>query len=249
MSHAHSHAQNTSYSFSAKALARRAMRVPSQAAKAVYAFVHRSAVTPVRVRLNARRVDRRLEIGPGAHRVPGFETLNIVAGRNVDYVADASRTLPFLSNTFTTIYASHVLEHVPWYQTETVLREWVRVLRPGGRLEIWVPDGLKICRAFVESEETGADTISADGWYRFNDRRDPCVWAAGRIFSYGDGTGKKQDPNWHLALFSERYLKDALNQVGLCDVARLHKSDVRGYDHGWINLGLVGTKREPADRG
>lgn len=52
----------------------------------------------------------------------------------------------FHSRIILLLYASHVLEHIPWYKTEEVLREWVRVLKPGGVLEVWVPDRLKYAR-------------------------------------------------------------------------------------------------------
>ena len=202
----------------------------------------RHAVTPIRARRNARKSTRRLEIGPGQRRIPGFETLNVFPGRGVDYVCDARARLPFAANSFDLIYASHILEHVPWYETPRVLREWVRILKPGGALEIWVPDGLKIARAYVQAEDAGVQDYMRDGWWRYNDERDPCVWMAGRCFSYGDGTGRQNDPNWHRALFSERYLAELLRDAGLVGVRRMRAEEVRGYDHGWINLGVRGQK-------
>ena len=192
--------------------------------------------------INARKSQKYLEIGPGRYRLPGFETLDIVGGCNIDYVWDAAKRLPFKDNTFDLIYASHVLEHIPWYMTEQVLKEWVRVLKPGGWLEVWVPDGLKICKTLVEAELEGVNRIHEDGWYKFNPLRDPCVWAAGRIFSYGDGKGSKNHPNWPRAIFTARYLKELFERVGLVDVRELDRSEVRGYDHGWINLGIKGRK-------
>ncbi|HEV8441089.1 MAG TPA: methyltransferase domain-containing protein, partial [Methylomirabilota bacterium] len=91
---------------------------------------------------NAGKPGRMLEIGPGRKRNPGFETLNIVGGYHVNYVLDARSKLPFKDETFELLYASHILEHIPWYQTDATLKEWTRVLRPGGKLQIWVPDGL-----------------------------------------------------------------------------------------------------------
>jgi len=122
------------------------------------------------------------------------------------------------------------------------LREWVRVLRRGGSLEIWLPDGLKIAQAFVTAETYGADDFNNDGWFPYNDEQDPCKWAAGRIFSVGDGTGNINHSNWHRAFFSPRFLKKCLEQAGLANVRRLDRTEVRGYDHGWINLGMTGTK-------
>jgi SAM-dependent methyltransferase len=189
-----------------------------------------------------RKKERRLEIGPGPERIPGFETLNVVGGANVDYVWNAGKWLPFRRNTFDVIYASHVLEHIPWYKTAEVLAGWVRTLKPGGRIEIWVPNGVKICQAFVDAETRRATDFHRDGWYRYNEEMDPCVWASGRIFSYGDGTGRRNHPNWHLALFSYRYLEHALKWAGCSRVERLDRSRVRGHDHGWINLGICGIK-------
>jgi len=198
--------------------------------------------TPLNLIKNSRRLTRQLEIGPGPQRVPGFETINVVWGRDVDYIGDASKPLPFASKTFDLIYASHVLEHMPWYEVEKVVKEWVRILKPGGSLEIWLPNGLKIARAFVDAELGIANEIGNDGWYKFNDKKDPCVWVNGRIFSYGDGTGRKNDPNWHLTIFSPRYLKTLLTESDLINISEMDRSEVRGYDHGWINLGMRGYK-------
>lgn len=202
----------------------------------------RHTMTRVQLRRRAGRDHRLLELGPGPTRIDGFETLNVVPGPNVDYIADATRRLPFPDNTFELIYASHILEHVPWYQTEATLLEWVRVIESGGALEVWVPNGLKIAEVFVNAETLGVDETHLDGWYRFNAERDPCRWAAGRLFTYGDGTGRINHPNWHRALFSPRYLREQLEGAGLVDIVEMERSQVRGDDHGWINLGMKGYK-------
>lgn len=194
---------------------------------------------------NLRKTDRMLEIGPGAVSIPGFETLNIVGGNNVDYVADASKKLPFGDATFNVVYASHVLEHIPWYLTGHALMEWVRVLKPGGSLELWVPDGLKICKAFADAEYGQSDEYLKDGWFHENPGKDPCIWASGRIFTYGDGTSDVCHPNWHRAVFSERLLRKLFNGAGLVNFSVLPRDKVRGADHGWINLGVSASKLNP----
>ncbi len=192
---------------------------------------------------NRKKNNRSLEIGPGQFPLSGFETLDIEADINVDYRWDASKRLPFKDNTFDVIYASHILEHVPWYQSEKVLTEWVRILKRGGVLEVLVPNGLRICKALVDYEIHGENYIDEDGWYRFNVEKDPCVWAAGRLYTYGDGTGIRDHPNWHLALFTPRYLKVVMTNSGLHEVKQMEPNEVRGYDHGWINLGMKGLKK------
>jgi len=196
----------------------------------------------VRLHRNRTRKVRRLELGPGDQPLQGFESLNISWTGREDYVLDASKPLPFCDGEYDLIYASHILEHIPWYQTNSVIQEWIRILAPGGTIEIWVPDGLKICRALVDFEEQGNNYIEKDGWYRLNPTKDPAIWAAGRLFTYGDGLGSTDHPNWHRALFTPRLLHLVLTRAGLTDVRRLQSSDVRGHDHGWINLGMAGDK-------
>ena len=191
----------------------------------------------INLRRNAKKPHRCLEIGCGGSRLLGFETLNIVGGPNVDYIYDAAKPLPFKDNTFDLIYASHVLEHIPWYKTEEVLKEWVRILKPGGQLEVWVPDGLKICRVLIEAESGLTKTIP-DDWDIFNPRHDPFLWVNGRLI-YG---ARLDYPSWHRAIFSPRYLEKLFGRVGLGNVKIMDSSEVRGYNHGWINLGVKGIK-------
>lgn len=191
---------------------------------------------------NSKKKVRRLEIGPGEFRIEDFETLNIFRNNITDYVGDISHGVDFKDNTFDLIYLSHILEHVPWYKLEYVLGELYRVLKPGGNIEIWVPDGYKIAKAFVDAEELKNNNFQNDGWYRFNSEKDPCVWAAGRIFSYGDGSGIKGHPNWHYALFSDRFLTLVMQKLGFKNILKMKNSECRGYDHGWINLGIRAQK-------
>ena len=205
-------------------------------------FIPASLLTRLKLARNRSRPHRCLEIGPGPRRLRGFETLNIVSGRDVDYVWDASRQLPFGVGTFEVIYCSHTLEHVPWYLTEQTLQEWVRVLAPEGRLEVWVPDGLRLCQALVYYELEGENRMHLDGWARFNEERNPYKWISGRIYAYGDGTGDPGSPNWHRALFTPKHLRQVMERAGLKDIRSLDRADVRGHDHGWINMGMTGTK-------
>ena len=117
-----------------------------------WTFWAKHFTTRINLVINNRNPSRYLEIGSGTERIPGFETLDIVPGRSVDYVLDCTKKLPFRDQAFDVIYASHVLEHVPWYMVQQTLNEWVRILKRGGQIEIWVPDAVKICKAYVDAE-------------------------------------------------------------------------------------------------
>lgn len=94
----------------------------------------------------------------------------------------------------------------------------------------------------MDAELRGEDYTHLDGWYRFNEEKDPCKWASGRLFTYGDGTGTADHPNWHRALFTPRYLRLVLQRAGFRRIRQMDRSEVRPHDHGWINLGMTGQK-------
>lgn len=169
-----------------------------------------------------------LEIGPGTHPVdPRWDTMDMV--RSPTYLHDVRiLPLPVRSNKYDLVYMSHILEHVPWFQTVKLLKEVHRILKPGGAVEIWVPDFQKIVDAYITQKP-------GDGWFKFNPERDVMTWINGRIFTYGPG-----EENWHRAVFDAAHLRAKVREAGFSNTARLKKP--RGYDHGPINLGVMGRK-------
>ena len=83
---------------------------------------------------------RKLHIG-GKIKSHGWEVLNVAPGLDVDHVCNANNLSKFADNTFAEIYASHVIEHFDYKdELKDTLIEWKRVLVPGGRIYISVPD-------------------------------------------------------------------------------------------------------------
>lgn len=173
---------------------------------------------------------RKLEIGSvrtGAV-APDFETLDCVPG--ADHLGHwGSEPLPFPDCSFDEVYSSHTLEHVPWFRSVEALRELSRVLKPGGVVELWVPDFRYVVECYLRGR-------CGDSWRRFNPSGDPRVWANGRIFTYGPG-----EENWHRAVFDGPHLRDCLAAAGFADVT-LTKTRTRGFSHGPIDLGARAKK-------
>jgi predicted SAM-dependent methyltransferase len=82
---------------------------------------------------------RKLHIG-GKLRVDGWEILNAIDAPEVDHLGNAADLANFADGTFEAVYSSHVLEHFDYIELEKVLREWKRVLAPGGKIYASVPD-------------------------------------------------------------------------------------------------------------
>lgn len=200
--------------------------------------------TAYNIKRNAKKRYRQLEIGPGLTRLDGFETLNIIDDKSVDYIADISSKLPFSDNSFDLIYASHVIEHVPWFLQKQLFSELNRIIKPGGKIEIWVPDFKKILETIMAFYQTGENLTEKDGWYRFNEEKDVMTWANGRIFTYGDGTANPMSFNWHRCVFTFEYLCDLFFHAGFINIEQMGRNEIRGYDHGWINLGVKAEKKK-----
>jgi predicted SAM-dependent methyltransferase len=93
--------------------------------------------------------ERRLHIG-GVERTEGWEVLNALPGPAVDHVGNAADLRRFPDGTFTTLYSSHVLEHLDYKgELPAGLREWHRVLAPGGTLYVSVPDLAALAKLFL----------------------------------------------------------------------------------------------------
>ena len=91
----------------------------------------------------------RIEIGGGPHAQPGFLHVDIDPGaHHLEWVAPAWK-LPVGDGFATEIVAVHALEHVEPARLVETLEEWHRVLGPGGRVEVHVPNGPALMEAFM----------------------------------------------------------------------------------------------------
>jgi ubiquinone/menaquinone biosynthesis C-methylase UbiE len=151
----------------------------------------------------------KLHIGCGQRHIPGFVHLDIACKRHVDIVARAE-CLPLRNQCCALIYASHILEHFSRNEYLYVLREWWRVLQPGGVLRLAVPDFAACARLYV------ANSLNR-----------------GLLDLIGLICGRQNDPyNYHNMVFDEPTLTDALRSVGFRNVRRW---DWRQTEHAHVD--------------
>jgi len=81
----------------------------------------------------------RLNVGCGKKRMVGFVGVDLYPTPAADVVAPA-HALPYADSQVDEIFSSHLIEHLTNSQLGETLREWYRVLKPGGKLTIICPD-------------------------------------------------------------------------------------------------------------
>src|SRR5688572_29678427 len=113
--------------------------------------------TPSLASILALEGSRRLHIG-GKQPHPDWKILNAMPGEGVDRVGDVRDLTAFPEQSFDALYASHVLEHLSYNGVLVeALKGMHRILRPGGKLLISVPDLDVLCRLFVHDKLTTQD--------------------------------------------------------------------------------------------
>lgn len=104
----------------------------------------------------------KLNLGGRNTTIPGFKVVDIYNGENVDIKADISNLNMIEAASVDEIYASHCLEHFGHFDTLRVLKEWRRIMRPGGKCYIGVPDFRALVRLY---EKVGLTQFIIDlGW-------------------------------------------------------------------------------------
>lgn len=87
-----------------------------------------------------------MNIGAGGKRIEGWLSIDLAG--DPDIKADV-KSLPLPDDCADEAMAIHVFEHLYRWEAEDTLREWLRVLKPGGLLILELPDLEKCCRAIL----------------------------------------------------------------------------------------------------
>jgi len=152
----------------------------------------------------------KLNLGAGSQPLDGFTNVDIKDGK-------LAYPLDYADNSVQEIRASHLLEHFAYSETLEVLRDWVRVLAPGGTLKIAVPNFDIICQAYQSPKRTGAPL-------------------EGFLF------GAQTDENdYHKSMFDWSKLKACLRAAGLVRIEPW-ESEIGDCASMNVSLNLMGTK-------
>jgi SAM-dependent methyltransferase len=162
----------------------------------------------------------RIEVGGGPYALPGHLHVDVdPRSGHLEAVAPAW-SLPFPDAWAIEIVAIHALEHVPPPRLVDTLVEWRRVLRPGGRARVHVPNGPELMAALVDApvERKWPIMGSILGMYCGPDLRDPR-----RLDVRSD----------HQLIFDLPLLRWAFEQAGFDDVQDLTETATDRHVEAW----------------
>jgi predicted SAM-dependent methyltransferase len=147
----------------------------------------------------------RLHLGCGNVRLPGWVNIDIDGGP--DLQLDLRFGLPFPDASVDLIHTEHMLEHMCLSDGKLLLAEAHRVLRPGGKMRVGVPDLERIV-----------------GRYAAPDWRDQ-AWIQDCNFDWIDSPVALINTSFrgweHLYLYDETELRLRLEEAGFADVRRV----------------------------
>jgi predicted SAM-dependent methyltransferase len=112
----------------------------------------------------------RVQVGGGAQLLDGFLNIDIVPP--ADLIFDVREGLPLGDASAELIFNEHFLEHIDYpVSAKKFVAECHRVLRPGGRLVIGVPDARMVIEGYVKGDEALRERLLGD-WYANREGRD-----------------------------------------------------------------------------
>lgn len=175
----------------------------------------------------------RLNLGCGVHRILGNWT-HVDANPDVapDLVADVRDLSLFRDGSVDEVFAGHVLEHLDWEEGQAALREWRRVLRPGGTLGVVVPDFREIVLRYLANDGTVVE------WPEGTRRLARDLRLINDMFIYSHG----QDSP-HRYCYDGALLRQAVEAAGFVVTAEIDRErDPRIAVGAWYQTGVSAVK-------
>lgn len=114
-----------------------------------------NAILPSRRQMQERAAglsDVRLHLGCGRRATSGWVNVDCFSSPEIDLIWDLREQLPMKTGAARLIYSEHVIEHLHFEEARAFLVECCRLLKPGGRIRLGMPDAEIYYRAYVSGK-------------------------------------------------------------------------------------------------
>lgn len=122
------------------------------------------------------------------------------------------------------LFSEETLEHVSFRDTDKVLAEWYRILRPGGKLTIQVPDIGLMCEYYDRGLVCSCVPHKADSWEGYR-AREGCPKCGGEAkvnpvrWLYAFTGAQKHPYDTHKNVFTRESMELALGRAGFTKIS------------------------------
>ena len=137
----------------------------------------------------------KLHLGCGKRFLPGFIHVDKDSYDHVDYRQSMTDLEKFADNTVELIYSCHSFNYLDENQARQALKEWFRVLCPGGLLRLAVPDFAAIAVVYTRNKELSLLSRLITGYYQ-----------------------SESKVEWHRSVYDESSLSKLLQESGFVAV-------------------------------
>lgn len=162
----------------------------------------------------------RINVGCGDIILPDYINVDLFITDPRVIKADV-KDLPFKDNIADEVFSSHVIEHFTFIEAFSVLKEWRRVLKIGGRLVLEAPDFEGLCRRWLAYSEQDRPKLYM---HTFGD-----PWRPGRM---------------HMFNYTSAQMEKILQQTGFDRIKKIPQTRFPGGDD--INLCFEAYKTDKA---
>jgi predicted SAM-dependent methyltransferase/glycosyltransferase involved in cell wall biosynthesis len=176
---------------------------------------------------------KKLNLGCGGKSVDGFVNVDIYKSPKIEEVFDMG-DIPYLDNTIGAIYSEHALEHVSFERVEEVLKEWNRVLIPGGELILYMPDFELCCQEYLRAPLEHPHFMNTRAWFKYT------------IYGIQKSQGGEPDEaQFHLSGYSKEEIRVVVERNGfIVDKIENYGGEGQKPSFGTPSMEILARKKE-----
>jgi len=156
----------------------------------------------------------KLNLGCGRHVLEGWTNIDVQTSphaRCAPEILCDLKTIPLPDACAEEAMAIHVFEHFYFWEIPSVLHEWRRLLQPGGRLVLELPNLIKCCQNVIDGKmKGGKDPHQLGMWGLYGDPREEDPYMVHRwgwspvtlkamLESHGFTQVREEPTKWHPA--------------------------------------------------